>query len=72
LPVTTKVKSQSLKNFEQLKLPVEIIPQGRLNIPDAIEDGLSFIENAIIKARHASKISGNLLWLMTLVFVFRS
>ena len=46
------------KLFEQLKLPVEIIPQGRLNIPDAIEDGLSFIENAIIKARHASKISG--------------
>jgi hypothetical protein len=48
------------KLFEQLKLPVEIIPQGRLNIPDAIEDGLSFIENAIIKARHASKISGKL------------
>lgn len=46
------------KLFEQLKLPVEIIPQGRLNIPDAIEDGLSFIENAIIKARYASKISG--------------
>ncbi|MDP7775386.1 RdgB/HAM1 family non-canonical purine NTP pyrophosphatase [Acinetobacter nosocomialis] len=46
------------KLFEQLKLPVEIIPQGRLNNPDAIEDGLSFIENAIIKARHASKISG--------------
>ncbi|MFI7962209.1 non-canonical purine NTP pyrophosphatase, partial [Acinetobacter baumannii] len=46
------------KLFEQLKLPVEIIPQGHLNIPDAIEDGLSFIENAIIKARHASKISG--------------
>lgn len=39
-------------------MPVEIIPQGHLNIPDAIEDGLSFIENAIIKARHASKISG--------------
>lgn len=52
-------------------MPVEIIPQGHLNIPDAIEDGLSFIENAIIKARHASKISGNLLWLMTPVFVFR-
>ena len=27
-------------------------------IDDAIEDGLSFIENAIIKARHASRISG--------------
>ena len=44
--------------FQQLNLPVEIIPQGKLNIEDAIEDGLSFVENAIIKARHASKISG--------------
>ena len=44
--------------FEQLNLPVEIIPQGKLDIEDAIEDGLSFVENAIIKARHASKLSG--------------
>lgn len=44
--------------FQQLNLPVEIIPQGQLNIEDAIEDGLSFVENAIIKARHASKLSG--------------
>ena len=44
--------------FQQLHLPVEIIPQGRLNIEDAVEDGLSFVENAIIKARHAAKISG--------------
>lgn len=44
--------------FQQLNLPIEIIPQGRLNIEDAVEDGLSFVENAIIKARHASKISG--------------
>ena len=44
--------------FRQLNLPVEIIPQGKLNIEDAIEDGLSFVENAIIKARHASKLSG--------------
>lgn len=46
------------KMFAELKLPVEVIPQGKLNIEDAIEDGLSFIENAIIKARHASRISG--------------
>jgi non-canonical purine NTP pyrophosphatase (RdgB/HAM1 family) len=46
------------KLFAELKLPVDVIPQGQLNIEDAIEDGLSFIENAIIKARHASKISG--------------
>ncbi len=48
----------NLKNYLQLNLPVEAIAQGKLNIEDAIEDGLSFVENAIIKARHASKISG--------------
>ncbi|WP_372403551.1 RdgB/HAM1 family non-canonical purine NTP pyrophosphatase [Acinetobacter piscicola] len=46
------------KMFAELNLPVEVIPQGKLNIEDAVEDGLSFIENAIIKARHASRISG--------------
>jgi len=46
------------KLFAELDLPVDVIPQGQLNIEDAIEDGLSFIENAIIKARHASRISG--------------
>ena len=44
--------------FQQLNLPVEIIAQGKLDIEDAIEDGLSFVENAIIKARHASNLSG--------------
>ena len=44
--------------FAEANLNVNIIPQGELNIDDAIEDGLSFIENAIIKARHASRISG--------------
>lgn len=44
--------------FADAQLDVEIIPQGQLNIEDAIEDGLSFIENAIIKARHASRRSG--------------
>ena len=44
--------------FAEANLEVTIIPQGQLNIEDAIEDGLSFIENAIIKARHASRISG--------------
>ena len=46
------------KLFAELNLPVDVIPQGQLNIEDAIEDGLSFVENAIIKARHASRISG--------------
>lgn len=37
---------------------IEFIPQTFFEIPDAIEDGLSFVENAIIKARHASKLTG--------------
>lgn len=44
--------------FTDANLNVTIIPQGQLDIEDAIEDGLSFVENAIIKARHASRISG--------------
>lgn len=47
---------QSLFNSQHLD--VELIAQAKLNIADAIEDGLSFVENAIIKARHASRISG--------------
>ena len=44
--------------FAEANLDVTIVPQGQLDIEDAIEDGLSFVENAIIKARHASRISG--------------
>jgi XTP/dITP diphosphohydrolase len=44
--------------FAEADLDVTIIPQGHLDIDDAIEDGLSFVENAIIKARHASRASG--------------
>ena len=38
---------------------IEVVPQTAFDIPDAIEDGLSFVENAIIKARHAAKLSGS-------------
>jgi len=37
---------------------MEIVPQREFDIPEAIEDGLSFVENAIIKARHAAALSG--------------
>ncbi len=37
---------------------VALVPQGELGIPEAVEDGLSFVENAIIKARHACAHSG--------------
>lgn len=44
--------------FAELNLPIDVLPQQHFGIPDAIEDGLSFIENAILKARHAAKLSG--------------
>jgi XTP/dITP diphosphohydrolase len=39
-------------------LGFDVKPQSAYNVPDAIEDGLSFVENAIIKARNACKVSG--------------
>lgn len=66
LPVSQLVLASNnqgkLAEFEQLfahaNLPIAIVPQSQFDIPDAIEDGLSFVENAIIKARHASRLSG--------------
>ena len=43
---------QVLQNFG-----LQVIPQSDFNIPDATEDGLSFVENAIKKARHACKLT---------------
>ena len=39
-------------------LDMEVMPQATFNIEDADETGLTFVENAIIKARHASAIAG--------------
>ena len=46
-----------LKEFEQLfsTLGLEVVPQAQFGVEDADETGLSFIENALIKARHASE-----------------
>jgi len=35
----------------------EVLPQTDFNLPEAVEDGLSFVENAIIKARHACQLT---------------
>ncbi|MFZ2289487.1 MAG: RdgB/HAM1 family non-canonical purine NTP pyrophosphatase [Halopseudomonas yangmingensis] len=37
---------------------VDVLPQRQFTEVEAVEDGLSFIENAIIKARHAARASG--------------
>lgn len=49
-----------LKEFNQVlgDLGVEVVPQSQFNVPDADETGLSFVENAIIKARHACQLTG--------------
>jgi XTP/dITP diphosphohydrolase len=43
-----------IKELSSLLPSVHCIPQSDLGISDADENGLSFIENALIKARHAS------------------
>lgn len=39
-------------------LPIELIPQNTLGISEIEETGTTFIENAMIKARHAAQQSG--------------
>lgn len=39
-------------------LGMEVIPQSEFDVPDADETGLSFVENAILKARHATQLTG--------------
>lgn len=48
-----KELSEILNQFDK-----ELTPQSHFQVVDAIEDGLTFVENAIIKARHACKITG--------------
>ncbi|MCX8602025.1 MULTISPECIES: XTP/dITP diphosphatase [unclassified Gilliamella] len=35
-----------------------IVAQKQFNVPDAEETGLTFVENAILKARHTAKLTG--------------
>ena len=39
-------------------LELEVLPQSSFNIEEVEETGLSFVENAILKARHAAAASG--------------
>ena len=36
----------------------DLVTQGELGVADAVEDGRTFVENAILKARHASAATG--------------
>lgn len=49
-----------LREFNKLLTPLDIrvLPQSELGVTEVEETGLSFIENAILKARHAAKVTG--------------
>ena len=49
-----------LKEFSILLagLGADVVPQSALNVPEADETGLSFVENAILKARNAAEFTG--------------
>lgn len=50
-----KVKELAYLLAEQ---SIEIVPQSVFDVPEVEETGTTFVENAIIKARHAAKITG--------------
>ncbi len=49
-----------LREFSELFAPldIEVVPQSDFNVPEAEETGLTFAENAIIKARNAAAHTG--------------
>ncbi|KHD06642.1 nucleoside-triphosphate diphosphatase [Candidatus Thiomargarita nelsonii] len=49
-----------LREFAQIlaAFHFEIVPQSQFNVPDVEETGLSFVENALIKARNAAQHTG--------------
>jgi len=49
-----------VREFNQLlaDLDYEVIPQAELGVEEIEETGLTFVENSILKARNASKITG--------------
>ncbi len=49
-----------LREFAELFAPmnIEVVPQSEFDVPEAEETGLTFVENAIIKARNAAHHTG--------------
>jgi XTP/dITP diphosphohydrolase len=49
-----------LKELQQMLsgLNLEVLPQSEFQVESVEETGLTFVENALIKARHAAEISG--------------
>jgi XTP/dITP diphosphohydrolase len=52
--------SKKLKELDAILAPLgwELVPQGQLGVPECAEPHCTFVENALTKARHASRLSG--------------
>ncbi|MFC5301736.1 RdgB/HAM1 family non-canonical purine NTP pyrophosphatase [Azospira restricta] len=52
--------AKKLKELDAILAPLgwELIPQGALGVAEADEPHVTFVENALAKARHASRITG--------------
>lgn len=60
---TIVLASSNQKKLQELQAmlaekAVTFVPQTNFNITDAVEDGQSFVANALIKAKHASRLTG--------------
>ncbi|WP_394200188.1 RdgB/HAM1 family non-canonical purine NTP pyrophosphatase [Shewanella waksmanii] len=49
-----------LKEFSEIlsEFDIEVLPQSHFDVVEVPETGTTFVENAIIKARHAAKVTG--------------
>lgn len=49
-----------LREFGQMlaQVDIEVLPQQHFNIPEAEEPHVTFVENALAKARHAARLTG--------------
>jgi XTP/dITP diphosphohydrolase len=63
MPVRLVLASNNAKKLRELQalfggLPLELVAQGALGVAEAEEPHLSFVENALAKARHAAGAAG--------------
>jgi XTP/dITP diphosphohydrolase len=63
-PMRLVLASNNAKKLIELRsllssLPLDLVAQGELDVPEAEEPFATFVENALAKARHAAAASGN-------------
>jgi len=63
IPQEILLASGNLKKLNEMRqildgFDVSLVAQSKFDVDEAVEDGLTFVENALIKARHASRLTG--------------